>query len=127
LSLEGWFNPWLRCKHLVEGLSPLACVAVALWLMGGRGQRKFFALMFLPGLASFLAWPPTTARQAITMFYAVYWPAGLGLMKASKGRVGVEATLLALNAFFNNFLAYRWYVSCPYVETLGPWRGLSIP
>jgi 4-amino-4-deoxy-L-arabinose transferase-like glycosyltransferase len=127
LSLEGWFNPWLRCKHLVEGLSPLACAAVALWLMRGRGRRKLFALMFLPGLASFLAWPPTTARQAITMFYAAYWPAGLGLMKASKGRVGVEAALLALNAIFNNFLAYRWYVSCPYVETLGPWRGLSIP
>jgi hypothetical protein len=127
LSLEGWLNPWLRCKYLVKGLSPLACAAIALWLMKGGGRRGLFALMFLPGLVAFLAWPPTGVRQAITMFYAAYWPAGLGLMKASKGRVGVEGALLALNTLFNNFLAYRWYVSCPYVETLGPWRGLSIP
>jgi 4-amino-4-deoxy-L-arabinose transferase-like glycosyltransferase len=127
LSLEGWLNPWLRCKYLVEGLSPLACAAIALWLIKGEGRKGLFALMFLPGLAAFLACPPIGVRQAITMFYAAYWPAGLGLMKASKGRVGVEAALLALNAIFNNFLAYRWYASCPYVETLGPWRGLSIP
>ena len=127
LSLEGWLNPWLRCKYLVEGLSPLACAAIALWLIKGEGRKGLFALMFLPGLAAFLACPPIGVRQTITMFYAAYWPAGLGLVKASKGKVGVEAALLALNAIFNNFLAYRWYASCPYVETLGPWRGLSIP
>ena len=127
LSLEGWLNPWLRFKHLAMGLSPLSCMAMALWLMKGGWRDRLFALMFLPGLAAFLAWPPTTARQAITMFYAAYWPASLGLMQASKGRRWVEAALLAFNAVFNNFLAYRWYISCPYVETLGPWRGFSIP
>jgi len=127
LSLEGWLNPWLRLKYLAEGLSPLACAAVALWLMKRRGQKRLFALMFLPGLAAFLAWPPLGVRQTMTMFYALYWPAGLGLMRASRGGRWIEAALLALNAIFNNFLAYRWYVSCPYVETLGPWRGLSIP
>ncbi len=128
LSLEAWFNPWLRAKHFIEGLSPLVCLCLAAWLLkSSRGERLLFALMILPGLAAYFAWPPVTSRQVITMFYAVYWPAALGLIYITKDRPMVGAFLLALNAALTNFLAYRWYATCGYIQTLGPWKGFSVP
>jgi len=64
------------------------------------------------------------------LLYVSYWPAGLGLMQAFRGERRAEVALLvplAFNAIFDGFLAHKRYVSRPFVEALGPWRGLSLP
>ncbi|RLF10987.1 MAG: hypothetical protein DRJ98_04800 [Thermoprotei archaeon] len=129
LSLSAWFNPSLRLRHLVEGLSPFVCLFMVVGLAKLRGEANtvnLFVLMIIPGVAAYFAWPPVTSRQVITMSYAIYWVAARGLASLGK-KPWIQVTLLLVNAILCNYLAFKWYSTCFYLETLGPWKGFSVP
>lgn len=139
LLLE-WFSPILRLRQLVLGLSPLMLISfIYAFLQEGDVRRiKMLYMMVVPSLVAFFVWPPIGVRLTLVFIHAVYWMAGLGL-KAAALKVSEKPLLhkapstywavlfVALHVLINNFLAYKWYLTAPWIVTFGPIPGLSLP